>query len=246
MSRSRLDKLLSNLGYGSRKEVASWLKAGRLTDSQGTRIKSVSEKVLADEVMLDGAPLDPAALYLILHKPKDHTCSHRDRPPLVFDLFPTRFGFRKPALSTVGRLDRDTTGTLLLTDDGPLLHRLTSPRYKRPKVYRARLLEPITDEALERLAQGGWYLPDDPKPLAPAPSRRLDTYELEITLTEGRYHQVKRMLEAVGNRVVDLHRTHFAGLSADDLQPGQWRELTLAERRFLDAGGTGETEEILP
>ena len=233
MSTVRLDKLLSNLGYGSRKEVTFWAKAGRVTSSDGQKLARAADKVDPDQVLLDGLPLDPRELLLLMNKPLGVTCSHRDRPPLVYELLPQRFSARDPALSCVGRLDKDTTGALLLTDHGQLLHRLTSPTWKLPKVYQVTTTLPVEDQHVARLAQGGWCLPDDDKPLAPAQCRRSGEHSLELTLVEGRYHQVKRMLEAVGNPLLSLHRHSFAGLQVEGLAPGEWRALSATERAAL-------------
>ena len=233
MKLGRLDKLLSNLGYGSRKEIAQWAKAGRLTDLAGKPWTKAADKVASDQVLFDGQPLDPGELLLLLNKPAGYTCSHRDRPPLVLDLFPPRYSYRDPQLSCVGRLDKDTTGALLLTDHGQLLHRLTSPTWKLPKVYQVETQEAVTEQQVERLSAGGWCLPDDDKPLAPAGCRPTGPQSLELTLTEGRFHQGKRMLEAVGNPVVRLHRESFAGLTVEGMEPGQWRPLTHQETAVL-------------
>ena len=233
MKSVRLDKLLSNLGYASRREIAQLAKAGRLTDLAGKPWAKASDKVVPGQVLFDGEPLDPGELLLLLHKPAGYTCSHRDRPPLILDLLPPRYSYRDPQLSCVGRLDKDTTGAILLTDHGQLLHRLTSPSWKQPKVYQVSTQEPVTEQQVERLAVGGWCLPDEDKPLAPAECRATGPRSLELTLTEGRFHQVKRMLEAVGNPLVALHRSSFAGLTLQGLQPGQWRPLTTQESRAL-------------
>lgn len=233
MTMVRLDKLLSNLGYGSRREVTAWSKAGRITDLGGRRLIKAAEKVSPDQVLFDGLPLDPTELLILMNKPPGYTCSHRDRPPLIYELLPQRFTFRDPALSCVGRLDKDTTGALLLTDQGQLLHRLTSPTWKLPKVYEVTTSLPVTDEQIARLCEGGWCLPDEEKPLAPAQGLRLQPHVLELTLIEGRYHQVKRMLEAVGNPLLSLHRKSFAGLEVGELPPGGWRFLTEGERATL-------------
>lgn len=233
MSKVRLDKLLSNLGYGSRREVVSWAKAGRLTDSSGSRLVKAADKVDPDEVRIDGEPLDPRELLLIMNKPLGVTCSHRDHPPLIFDLLPSRYPFREPSLSCVGRLDKDTSGAILLTDQGQLLHRLTSPTWKLPKVYRVETSGPVDERQVARLAEGGWCLPDDDKPLAPAECVQTGERSLELTLIEGRYHQVKRMLEAVGNPLLTLHRLSFAGLGLEGLEPGQWRPLSQEEKHAL-------------
>lgn len=233
MKEVRLDKLLSNLGYGSRKEITGWAKAGRLTDLAGRPWRKAADKVPSDQVLFDGQPLDSGELLLLLHKPDGYTCSHRDRPPLVLDLFPPRFSARDPKLSCVGRLDKDTTGAILLTDQGQLLHRLISPAWKQPKVYQVTTEFEVTSDLVERLAVGGWCLPDDDKPLAPAKCRQTGSHSVELTLIEGRYHQVKRMLETLGNPCLALHRSHFAGLSLDGLQPGEWRPLTTEETASL-------------
>lgn len=233
MKTIRLDKLLSNLGYGSRKEVTHWAKAGRITDARGVALARAADKVDPEEVRLDGQALDPLSLVLLMHKPAGYTCSHRDRPPLVFELLPPRYGQRDPALSCVGRLDKDTTGALLLTDQGQLLHRLTSPSWKLPKVYVVDAEDEVTEAQVARLAEGGWCLPDDDKPLAPAVCRRTGERSLELEMTEGRYHQVKRMMEAVGNPLIRLHRRSFAGLELEGLTPGQFRPLSDSELAAL-------------
>jgi 16S rRNA pseudouridine516 synthase len=141
-------------------------------------------------------------------------------------------------VQAVGRLDQDTTGLLLLSDDGQFIHRLTSPRHHVPKVYEARLKHPIDDGLLRRLAEGV-VLADDPRPVRAHGCRALDEYWLELVLTEGRYHQVKRMVAAAGNRVEALHRRAIGALVLPpDLAPAQWRWLTDQEvRGLLGIGG---------
>src|SRR5690606_2934652 len=138
VSRSmKLVKHLANLGYGSRKEVAWMFREGRVTDANG-EVLYADDPLDHDNVRVDGEPLDPPpGLVLMLHKPAGYTCSTRDPGRIVYDLLPPRFRLRNPVLSTVGRLDRDTTGLLLMTDDGQLLHRIVSPKSKLPKVYEA-------------------------------------------------------------------------------------------------------------
>ena len=135
----KLLKLIANLGYGSRKEVTAMFREGRICDVDGHEL-SVDDVVEPARVRIDGAPLDPLpGLTLMLHKPVGYTCSKQDAGALVYDLLPQRFRLRSPTLATVGRLDRDTTGLLLMTDDGVLLHRIVSPRSHLPKVYEATL-----------------------------------------------------------------------------------------------------------
>lgn len=229
----RLDRLLSNLGYCSRKEVAKLVKAGALTDLAGQPFKKASVKVTADQVLLHGEALDPGELILVLNKPAGYTCSHRDRPPLIYELLPERYFHRDPQLSCVGRLDKDTTGIILLTDNGKLLHRLISPNWKVEKFYQVTTAKPVTSAQVERLAVGGWYLPDDDKPLAPARCTQTGERALELVLIEGRYHQVKRMMEAVGNPLLSLHRSRFAEWDLKGLEAGEWRHFSAEERAHL-------------
>ncbi len=229
----RLDKLVSNLGYGSRREVDYLAKAGRLTDRAGNRFAKGSVKVTVGDVLLDGERIDSTELFLILHKPAGYTCSHRDHPPLIYEILPDRFSVREPSLSSVGRLDKDTTGALLLTDHGQLLHRLTSPQWKLPKVYVIETRDPVDDKQIARLSEGGWCLPGDNKPLYPTVCKRLAERTLEMTMIEGRFHQIKRMLEAMDNPVTALHRNTFAGLGVEDLPVGEWRHLNLEELKML-------------
>ena len=163
--------------------------------------------------------------YLMLHKPTGHECSQKPSTyPSVYTLLPgplrQRGGGAAAGVQTVGRLDQDTTGLLLMTDDGKFIHRMSSPRHHVPKVYEARLKHPITPTMVRRLLDGV-VLDDDPKPVRAAACEAVDEHLLRLTLTEGKYHQVKRMVAAVGNRVEALHRPRFGALSLpDDLPPG--------------------------
>jgi 23S rRNA pseudouridine2605 synthase len=184
-----------------------------------------------DVVELDGERLAPQELaYLLLHKPAGVVTTARDPRgrPTVVELVP-----REPRVVPVGRLDADTTGALLLTNDGPLAHRLAHPRYEVEKVYEADVEGEPDDEALRRLAEG---VELENGRTAPAKARRLGPSRLELTLHEGRKHQVKRMCEAVGHPVVRLHRSRYAGLDVVGLEPGEVRELSVAEIARLRAG----------
>jgi 23S rRNA pseudouridine2605 synthase len=179
---------------------------------------------VGDVVELDGERLAPQALaYLLLHKPAGVVTTARDPRgrPTVVELVP-----QEPRVVPVGRLDADTTGALLLTNDGPLAHRLAHPRYEVEKVYEADVEGDPDDEALSRLAEGVEL--EDGR-TAPARVRRLGPSRIELGLHEGRKHQVKRMCEAVGHPVVRLHRSRYAGLTLDGLGPGEWRPLTREE-----------------
>ncbi len=229
-----LIQYLGNLGYGSRRDVAAMVKARRVTRVDGTALRD-EDPWTHDGLHVDGAGLDPApGSVLLLHKPVGYVCSTSDVPPLVYVLFPERFLRRRPVMATVGRLDRDTSGLLLLTDDGALNHRLTSPKSHLPKTYRATLANPLRGDETGVFASGTLQLSGDDTPLAPAQLMALDTHTVELTLTEGRYHQARRMFAAVGNFVVTLHRIRFGSLALDELAPGTWRELSVAERTRID------------
>ncbi|HAI93953.1 MAG TPA: 16S rRNA pseudouridine(516) synthase, partial [Xanthomonadaceae bacterium] len=185
----------------------------------------------------DGEPLDPPpGLSLMLHKPAGYTCSTKDIGRLVYDLLPPRFRARSPVLSTVGRLDRDTSGLLLFTDDGTLLHRIISPKSKLPKVYEAELAADLRGDEAAIFAAGTLLLESEREPLLPAEMEALGPRHVRLTLHEGRYHQVRRMFAAVGNHVQSLHRSRVGGLGLDDLQEGQWRLLDAADIERLFGG----------
>lgn len=221
----KLVKHLANLGYGSRKEVAWMFREGRVTDAAG-EVLYADDPLDHDDVRVDGEPLDPPpGLVLMLHKPAGCTCSGKDPGRIVHDLLPPRFRLRDPALSTVGRLDRDTTGLLLLTDDGALLHRIVSPKSKLPKVYEAVLAEDLRGDEGALFASGTMLLESETTPLLPAELEVLGPRHARLTLHEGRYHQVRRMFAAVGNHVQALHRPRVGGLGLGDLAEGHWRVL---------------------
>lgn len=179
-----------------------------------------------------------ALAYLMLHKPAGYECSQKPGTyPSIYTLLPgplrNRGGGAAAGVQAVGRLDQDTTGLLLLSDDGKFIHRMTSPRHHVPKVYAVRVKHALDERQLERLRQGV-VLDDDPKPVRAAACRAVDEHHLQLTLTEGKYHQVKRMVAAVGNRVEGLHRSSIGSVELPgDLLPGQWRWLSSAEVRAL-------------
>lgn len=231
----KLVKLIANLGYGSRKEVAWMFREGRVTDASG-EVLYADDVVAHEAVRVDGEPLDPPqGLLLMLHKPVGVTCSSKDPGRIVQDLLPPRFRLRNPALSTVGRLDRDTSGLLLLTDDGQLLHRIIAPKSKLPKVYRAALAEDLRGDEAARFASGTLMLDGETAPLLPAELEPIDARHARLVLHEGRYHQARRMFAAVGNHVVALHRERIGGLALGDLPEGEWRLLGDPDRARLFA-----------
>jgi 16S rRNA pseudouridine516 synthase len=224
----RLDQLLSNLGYCSRSEARGWVKAGAVTVA-GKPVKDAGDKVDPAQVRVEGEPLDhPGGLLLLLHKPLGLVCSHEVREgPSVYGLLPERWQRRNPQVTSIGRLDKDTSGLLLLTDQSALVHQLTSPKRKVPKIYRATVDRDLTPDLVPLFASGTLLLAGEKEPCAPAELRILSPREAELTLTEGRYHQVRRMFSAQGATVLTLHRARFGELELGDLPPGRWRELPL-------------------
>lgn len=229
----KIVKHIANLGYGSRKQVALMFREGRVTDAQG-EVLYADDPVDHDGIRVDGEPLDPPqGLLIALHKPVGYTCSTKDPGRIVYDLLPPRFRLRAPLLSTVGRLDRDTSGLLLFTDDGVLLHRIVSPKSKLAKVYEAQLAEDLRGDEVEMFASGTLMLESEQTPLMPAQMELLAPREVRLTLHEGRYHQVRRMFAAVGNHVQALHRSRIGGFGLDSLAQGHWRILDASDLQRL-------------
>jgi 16S rRNA pseudouridine516 synthase len=231
----KLVRYLANLGYGSRREIAAMIAAGRVTSGGGGVLRE-GEQFSHEELRVDGEALDPPpGVVLMLHKPVGYVCSTTDANPVVYDLLPARFRRRSPIVAPVGRLDRDTSGLLLLTDDGSLNHRVTSPRTHLPKQYEARLSSDLRGDEGEIFSAGTLMLKGEKTPLAPAELEVTGPCQVRITITEGRYHQVRRMFAALGNHVEALHRSSIGALELGDLQPGEWRVLI-----------PGEIETLLP
>ena len=215
----RLNAYLARAGVASRRKADELIKAGRVRVN-GRPGELNTFVASGDRVEVDGRPVAKQQLaYLLLHKPAGVVTTARDPRgrPTVVDLVPN-----EPRVVHVGRLDADTTGALVLTNDGELAHRLAHPRYEVAKVYVADVEGEPSDEALRRLAEG---VELDDGLTAPAKARRLGVGRLEIVLHEGRKHQVKRMCAAVGHPVHRLHRRAYAGLTLGALAPGAWREL---------------------
>jgi 16S rRNA pseudouridine516 synthase len=239
---ARLDRLLANLGYGSRREVAALVAGGQVT-LDGERVRDAAARLpvtadLATRMRVAGARLDPPApLTLVVHKPLGVVCSHREAGRSLYELFPARWRARMPALSSVGRLDAETSGLILVTDDGDLLHRIISPRRHVPKRYRAALDRPLAGGEGEMFASGTMILEGETTPLAPATLEPLSATEANLTITEGRYHQVRRMFAAVGLTVTALHRDRIGALDLPaDLAPGAFRPITPTEEAAVFAG----------
>jgi len=226
----RLDRLLANLGYGSRREVQRLVVLGLVT-LDGVTLEDSDQRIaitpdLSSRMTVDDEPLDPPpGVVVVMNKPIGVTCSHKE-PPLVYSLLPERWRAREPAISTVGRLDKDTSGLLLLTDDGALLHKIISPRSNVTKRYDVTLDRPLRGGEEKIFASGELMLESETTPLLPVPMEVVSPTRAFVTLTEGRYHQVRRMFAAVGNHVTALRRDRIGGLNLPaDLPPGEFRIL---------------------
>ena len=226
----RLVKLLANLGYGSRKEMQLAIRNGWVTDREGNRLKA-DAKTAHEDILFDDEPLDPAhGVVILMNKPLGYTCSIKDQGRLVYDLLPDRFRMRKPVLSTIGRLDKETSGALLFTDDGTFLHRVISPKSEVPKIYEVTLDRPMKGDEAALFASGDMMLESEDKPLKPAELDVTDETHARLTLHEGRSHQVRRMFAATGNHVTDLTRSHIGALGLEGLEEGQWKVLSEEEK----------------
>ncbi len=252
----QLQEILFTQGFGTRRVCAGLVQQG---------LVQVYRSVSSPDAAADAAPVpctdaseefDPVGLrfrvqgtdwpyaeraYLMLHKPAGTECSQKPSTyPSIYTLLPGPLRQRPQksavqGVQAVGRLDQDTTGLLLLTDDGKFIHRMSSPKHHVPKVYEVRVKHPLEERQVQRLLEGV-VLDDDPRPVKAADARTVDALHLQLTLTEGKYHQVKRMLAAVGNRVEGLHRSRIGGLALPhDLTPGQWRWLSAADLAQIDA-----------
>jgi 16S rRNA pseudouridine516 synthase len=231
----RLDRFVSQAVGISRSQARALIQRGRVRVC-GEIVRDAARQLAdSDRVERDGRVLElPGPLYLMLHKPAGLLSATRDnRQATVLSLLPPDIAAR---VHLVGRLDKDTSGLLLLTDDGAWSHRVSSPRHHCAKTYLAELAEPLAGGAEARLAQG-LMLRNETTPTRPARLQRLDGNRVRITIAEGRYHQVRRMFAALGNRVLSLHRERVGGLALDpELGPGEWRALGPEERASVLAG----------
>lgn len=228
MQPRRLDQILANYGYCSRSEAKVWIRKGRVTVN-GETVKDAEKKASPELVCVDNEPIEcPRGILALLHKPAGCVCSHdTGEGTTIYDLLPPRWAKRNPRVTTVGRLDKDTTGVLLVTDLGELVQRGTSPRHKVAKIYEVTVNKDLAPALVDLFAAGTLMLADEEKPCLPAKLEILSPREARLELTEGRHHQVKRMFASQGCEVIRLHRSRFGETELGDLQPGQWRFLAL-------------------
>ena len=232
-----LSDLLFSQGFGTRRICAGLVQQGLVKVVTGSGLQLMDEDL--DINPTDGMHYEVQGVlwqfhtkaYILLNKPAGTECSHKPSVwPSVYSLLPAPLR-QRPAktglqgVQAVGRLDQDTTGMLLLSDDGQFIHRMSSPKHHVPKLYELTTADPLETHVCQRL-MAGVVLNDDPRPVKAAACEQVGSHQLHLTLTEGKYHQVKRMLGAVGHKVVGLHRSRIGGLVLPvDLAPGQWRWL---------------------
>ena len=220
----RVDQLLSSLGYCSRKEAQVFCNEGRVR-VDGVAVDDAGLRVEPSKVTLDDAPLEfPNGLTVLFHKPVGLVCTHDSREAArIYDVLPPRWAMRSPQITSVGRLDKDTSGLLVITDDGPLVQRMTSPKKHVEKVYEATLDGPVTQQVIDGFARGVELREfGEAATTEPAQLRVLASGVAEVTVHEGRYHQVRRMFAAHGLHVTALHRTKFGPWTLGALPPGAW------------------------
>jgi 16S rRNA pseudouridine516 synthase len=223
----RLDQLLSSLGYCSRREAEAVVKSGRVHLS-GSPAQRADQRVHPHHVTLDGEPLEaPDGLLVLFHKPTGYVCTHADgEGPTIYELLPARWLARNPAVTSVGRLDKDTSGLLLITDQGQIVQRCTSPRAQIEKVYEVTVDHDLDSALIQTFASGSILLRGEEKPCLPALLQITTARTASLTLTEGRYHQVRRMFASQGWHVEALHRSKFGQHTLEGLASGEWRMLS--------------------
>jgi 16S rRNA pseudouridine516 synthase len=246
----QLQDILYSQGFGTRRVCSGLVQQGLVqVFSENDATTAVSCTEAAADFVAEGLRFRVQGVdwpyyekaYVMLHKPAGTECSQKPSTyPSIYTLLPSPLRLRPQkaavqGVQAVGRLDQDTTGLLLLTDDGKFIHRMSSPKHHVPKVYEVTVKHPLDERQVDKLLSGV-VLDDDPKPVRAAACEAVSELHLRLTLTEGKYHQVKRMVAAVGNRVEGLHRSQIGGLALpQDLAPGQWKWLTAADLAVMTA-----------
>jgi 16S rRNA pseudouridine516 synthase len=241
----KLSQILYSQGFGTRRMCTSLIESGSVTIA-GTTVGKADEEFKTDDLLfhVNNEPWPfHAQAYIAMNKPAGFECSHKPKHwPSVYSLLPAPLRDRPTRTATsgvqaIGRLDQDTTGLLILSDDGQFIHRMASPKHHVNKVYAVTTAREITDEQIAQLCTGV-VLNDDPLPVAAIACERVDALHLNLTLGEGKYHQVKRMLAAVGNHVEALHRFQVGAFTLpQDLLDGEWRWLTAREIEAISRTG---------
>lgn len=227
---ARVDQLLVSLGYGSRREVQRLIKEMYVSRTDGVAVRE-DDRIDPALIRMAGEPLDhPEGILIALHKPLGFVCSHNEEEGrLIYELVPEQWLKRDPKLVTVGRLDKETSGLILLTDQTELVHQWTSPKKHLKKIYEVTLRDPVPAQVVELFAAGTLMLKGESKPCLPATLVILDEHRVHLSLSEGKYHQVRRMFAACGNHVEKLHRLRFGELGLEGINEGEYRMIEVSE-----------------
>jgi 16S rRNA pseudouridine516 synthase len=227
----RLDQILSSLGYCSRREAVALVRAGRVKVAAETATRA-DQRVDPMQVLLDGCPLEaPAGLLALFHKPVGYVCTHAEgEGETIYGLLPSRWLARNPPVTSVGRLDKDTSGLLLITDQGQIVQRYTSPRAEVEKVYEVTVDRDLDPSLVATFASGTLMLRGEDRPCLPARLEITGARQASLTLMEGRYHQVRRMFASQGWHVEKLHRSRFGPYGLEGLAPGEWHLIALSSQ----------------
>ena len=231
LSMRRLDQILSSFGYCTRRESERFIDEGRVKIA-GELAERGDQRVDPALVTVEDEPLEGLeGLLVMLHKPVGYACTHSEREkPTIYELLPERWLKRNPAVTSIGRLDKDTSGLILITDQGSLVQRYTSPKSEIDKVYVAEVDRDLDTGLIEVFARGDLMLHDEEKPCLPARLEMVSPRTARLTIMEGRYHQVRRMFASQGWHVETLHRERFGPHELGDLKSGEWRMLDLPLR----------------
>ena len=227
----RLQRFLAQAGVASRRKSEELITAGRVrvngkvVTELGTKVDPRKDQVVVGDRQLSAEQ----HVYLLLHKPKGYICSHDEKGKLIYDLLPDRWQRRNPLLSCAGRLDKESTGQVILTDDGDFLHRIIHPKTHAFKYYQVTLAKPLKGDEAQLFATGEFRMLEDQKPLKPAHWEASGEKAGVMRLSEGRFHQIRRMFATLGNDVVALHRFQTGGLTLGDLKEGEYRALSIVE-----------------
>ena len=222
----RLDQTLASFGYGSRREVRAIIASGQVR-VKGQIMDVEAAKVNPHDVTVRDAPLEaPDGLLAIFHKPTGCVCTHSDGDgPTIYELLPPRWLLRNPPVTSVGRLDKGTSGLLLITDQGQLVQRWTSPKAEVEKTYEVTVDKPLDDSLRSAFSSGTLLLRGEDKPCLPARLEIVDAHHARLVITEGRYHQVRRMFASQGWHVAALHRSRFGDFTLCGIAEGEWKML---------------------
>ena len=228
MTPIRADQLLSRYGYCSRRDAEAWISRDRLT-VEDAPVSRADARVDPEAALVDGRPVEfPGGLCVAFHKPVGIVCSHNHADgEIIYDLLPARWMRRNPAPVTAGRLDKETSGLILITDDGALVHRLTSPRHESEKTYEVTVDRDLPPDIVETFASGTLLLRSETRPCLPARCELTGPRTAILHVMEGRYHQVRRMFASQGCTVTALHRTRVGNIALEGLKPGEWRAVTV-------------------